>query len=68
MPKNSGRTSPYAASASVAAGHVEILLGASATVPNISAPGQTQTPAVAIPATGPQGGAVSTRNGIPCVN
>ena len=57
-----------AASASVAAGHVEILLGASATVPNISAPGQTHTPTVAIPATGPQGGAVSAKNGIPCVN
>jgi LCP family protein required for cell wall assembly len=57
-----------AASASVAAGHVEILLGASATVPNISAPGPTHTPAVAIPATGPQGGAVSAKNGIPCVN
>ena len=57
-----------AASALAAAGHVEILLGASATVPNISAPRKPRTPTVVIPATGPQGGAVSAENGIPCVN
>jgi LCP family protein required for cell wall assembly len=56
-----------AASASIAAGHVEILLGASATVPHIRAPGKRPKPSV-IPATGPQGGAVTAQNGIPCVN
>jgi LCP family protein required for cell wall assembly len=53
------------ASGSVAAGHVEILLGATATMPNISA---SSTPAVTIPTTGPQGGAVIAKDGIPCVN
>jgi LCP family protein required for cell wall assembly len=56
-----------AASASVASGHVEILLGASATVPHISAPGKPKKRSV-IPSKGPQGGAVSAKNGIPCVN
>ncbi|MGA3153199.1 MAG: LCP family protein [Streptosporangiaceae bacterium] len=55
------------ASASVAAGHVQILLGASATMPQISA-SATPSPAVVVPSTGPQGGAVSAQNGIPCVN
>ncbi len=59
-----------AASSSVPAGHVEILLGADATLPDVSA---TATPApssspVAPPTTGPQGGAVNAKNGIPCVN
>jgi LCP family protein required for cell wall assembly len=64
-----------AASAQVAAGHVEVLLGASATapaaVPAISAastPTATPAPTTAIPTTGPQGGAVSAQDGIPCVN
>jgi LCP family protein required for cell wall assembly len=56
------------ASASVAAGHVEILLGTSATMPNIPASSTPQTPAVTIPTTGPQGGAVTAKDGIPCVN
>jgi hypothetical protein len=56
------------ASRSIAAGHVEILLGADATVPRISAPGKPHTAPVVIPTAGPQGGAVSARNGIPCVN
>jgi hypothetical protein len=56
-----------AASAAVAAGHVEILLGAGATVPPITPPSQPQAPVV-IPSTGPQGGAVAAENGIPCVN
>ncbi len=61
------------ASASLTAGHVEILLGASAAVPTITAPavsttGAPRTPSVVIPTTGPQGGAVTARNGIPCVN
>jgi LCP family protein required for cell wall assembly len=55
------------ASASVAAGHVEILLGTGATVPNIPSSSTSQTP-VTIPTTGPQGGAVTAKDGIPCVN
>ncbi len=59
------------ASTSVPAGHVEVLLGAGATVPVISgataSPKPTSTP-VTVPTTGPQGGAVTARNGIPCVN
>ena len=58
-----------AASASVATGHVEVLgLGASATVPQITAPAPAPSSAGVIPTTGPQGGAVRARNGIPCVN
>jgi LCP family protein required for cell wall assembly len=59
-----------AASSTVAAGHVEVLLGADATaVPSSAA---TSTPsasssAASIPTTGPQGGAVNAKNGIPCV-
>jgi LCP family protein required for cell wall assembly len=56
------------ASGSVTAGHVEVLLGASATVPPISSLGAAPTPAPVIPTTGPQGGAISAQNGIPCVN
>jgi LCP family protein required for cell wall assembly len=59
------------ASASVAPGHVKILLGASATVPTVpavSTPAATRTPPVVIPTTGPQGGAVGAKNGIPCVD
>jgi LCP family protein required for cell wall assembly len=57
-----------ASSSLVASGHVQVLLGVSATVPQVSKPATPRTPAVVIPATGPQGGAVSGRNGIPCVN
>jgi LCP family protein required for cell wall assembly len=57
-----------AASASVAAGHVQVLLGSSATLPDVPPAGQPAAPASVIPATGPQGGAVTARNGIPCVN
>jgi LCP family protein required for cell wall assembly len=67
---------------SVAAHHVEVMLGAGATVPSTvgtglsvgsgSAGGGTsapsQSPSVVIPTTGPQGGAVIAKNGIPCVN
>ena len=58
------------ASSTVAAGHVEVLLGADATLPGSAA---TSSPspsssAVPIPSTGAQGGAVSAKNGIPCVN
>jgi LCP family protein required for cell wall assembly len=58
----------------VPAGHVEILLGAAATVPAsfaVSGPSSaepTASPAAVIPTTGPQGGPVSSATGIPCVN
>jgi LCP family protein required for cell wall assembly len=57
-------------SGSVAAGHVEVLLGAGATVPVVSMNAATAKPkpAEVIPTTGPQGGAVIAKNGIPCVN
>ena len=57
------------ASSTVAAGHVEILLGADAT--RAGQPAATPTSsssAVPIPTTGAQGGAVNAKNGIPCVN
>jgi LCP family protein required for cell wall assembly len=54
------------ASATVEAGHVEILLGADATVPGASAsPSSSASP---IPTTGAQGGAVTAKDGIPCVD
>jgi LCP family protein required for cell wall assembly len=59
---------------SVAAGHVEILLGASATVPAMSSAASLQpassspSPSSVIASTGPQGGAVQAKDGIPCVN
>jgi LCP family protein required for cell wall assembly len=59
------------ASASVPARHVEILLGASATVPaisNVTELPASHSPSVVIPSTGPQGGAVQAKDGIPCVN
>jgi LCP family protein required for cell wall assembly len=58
------------ASASVRAGDVEVLLGANATVPEIGTPSPSPSPSptVAMPTAGPQGGAVSSENGIPCVN
>jgi LCP family protein required for cell wall assembly len=55
-----------AASPGVAPGHVEVLLGARAVVPVITAVPRPSP--VTIPTTGPQGGAVRARNGIPCVN
>jgi LCP family protein required for cell wall assembly len=65
------------ASASLAAGHVEVLLGNGATVPTVTAPStaspssgsasSSATPAGVLPTTGAQGGAVGG-NGIPCVN
>ncbi len=61
-----------AASTSVAANHVEVLIGAgTTTVPTISA-AATTTPSPSsspvIPTTGPEGGAVGAEKGIPCVN
>jgi LCP family protein required for cell wall assembly len=60
-----------AASPSVVAGHVEVLLGATATTPisvPVVSPSPSASPSSVIPTTGPQGGAVSAENGIPCVN
>jgi len=59
-----------AASSTIPAGHVEVLLGADATLPNASAsatPTSSSSPSP-LPTTGPQGGAVTASNGIPCVN
>jgi LCP family protein required for cell wall assembly len=64
------------ASSTVAAGHVEVLLGADATLPtssassspSSSASSSPSTSVTAIPSTGPQGGLVTAKNGIPCVN
>jgi LCP family protein required for cell wall assembly len=58
------------ASSTVAAGHVEVLLGADAALPATAAPSSPSPSSspTAIPTTGPQGGAVSAQNGIPCVN
>jgi LCP family protein required for cell wall assembly len=57
-------------SSTVAAGHVEVMLGADATAPSA---GATPTPSaspspVTPPTTGAQGGAVNAEDGIPCVN
>jgi LCP family protein required for cell wall assembly len=66
-----------AASSSVAAGHVEILLGADASVPasSGSSAGATDSPSAsgsgsgsASASSGPEGGLVNAANGIPCVN
>ena len=61
-----------AASSQVTAGHVEVLLGASATLPSIAATAtpstSTSTSAVPSPTTGAAGGTVNAKNGIPCVD
>ncbi len=54
------------ASSTLAAGHVEVMLGADATVPTSSA--TPSSSAVAIPTSGAQGGAVTAKDGIPCVD
>ena len=54
------------ASSAIAAGHVEVMLGAGATVP--SATPTSSSSSVPIPTTGAQGGAVNAKNGIPCVD
>jgi LCP family protein required for cell wall assembly len=56
------------ASSTVAAGHVEVMLGANATVPGASVSPTASSSAVPIPTTGAQGGAVTAKNGIPCVD
>jgi hypothetical protein len=60
------------ASSAVAAGHVEVLLGADASRP-ASAASTSPSPspsssAVPVPSTGAQGGVVNAKNGIPCVD
>ena len=54
------------ASATVAPGHVQVNLGATARVPG--APASPSNSATALPTTGAQGGAVIAKNGIPCVD
>jgi LCP family protein required for cell wall assembly len=55
------------ASATVPPGQVEVLLGAAAAVPVLSTASPPTAPTV-IPSSGPQGGAVTAKDGIPCVN
>jgi LCP family protein required for cell wall assembly len=62
-----------AAGASVAPNHVEVLIGADTTTgptisPATSSSTPSSSPASVIPTTGPQGGAVGTEKGIPCVD
>jgi hypothetical protein len=54
------------ASATVAAGHVQVNLGGGAAVPGATP--SASSSAVALPTTGAQGGAVVATNGIPCVD
>jgi LCP family protein required for cell wall assembly len=58
------------ASSTVAAGHVEVLLGADAALPasGATAAASPSSSAVPIPSTGAQGGVVNAKNGIPCVD
>ena len=56
------------ASATVAPGHVQVNLGATARVPGASASASPSNSATALPTTGAQGGAVIAKNGIPCVD
>ena len=55
------------ASTTVAAGHVQVLLGADATLAEVSGIPAPSSSALAIPTTGAQGGAVNAKTGIPCV-
>ena len=54
------------ASAAVAPGHVQVNLGANASVPGATP--SASNSAAALPTTGAQGGAVIAKNGIPCVD
>ena len=56
------------ASSTVTAGHVEVMLGANAALPGASATPTASSSTVPIPTTGAQGGAVTAKNGIPCVD
>jgi hypothetical protein len=60
-------------SSAVGARHVEILLGAAASVPaslaaDLASSSATPSPVAVLPTAGPQGGLVSSVTGIPCVN
>ncbi len=54
------------ASTAVAAGHVQVMLGAGATVPGATPTASSS--AASLPTTGAQGGVVIAKNGIPCVD
>jgi LytR cell envelope-related transcriptional attenuator len=56
------------ASSTVTAGHVEVMLGANAALPGASATPTASSSTVPIPTAGAQGGAVTAKNGIPCVD
>ena len=56
------------ASTSVAAGHVQVILGADATLAEANGTATPSSSAVPIPTTGAQGGVVNAKNGIPCVD
>jgi len=53
-------------SANVAAGHVQVMLGSNASVPGATPTSSSSV--VPLPTTGAQGGAVTAKNGIPCVD
>ena len=55
-------------SSSPGPGHVQVLLGAGAALPGALAVSPPAPAATVIPASGPQGGAVIAKGGIPCVN
>ena len=56
------------ASSTLAAGHVEVMLGANATVPGATVTPTASSSAIPLPTTGAQGGTVNAKNGIPCVD
>jgi LCP family protein required for cell wall assembly len=56
------------ASSAVAAGHVQLMLGADATLAEASGTPASSSSPVAAPTSGAQGGAVNAKNGIPCVD
>jgi len=61
------------ASSTLAAGHVEVMLGSGAAVPGSSSSASASASASAgsasaVPTSGAQGGAVNAKNGIPCVD
>ena len=56
------------ASTAVPAGHVKVMLGGNAAVPGASATPTSSSSAVPLPTSGAQGGAVTAKNGIPCVD
>jgi LCP family protein required for cell wall assembly len=56
------------ASTTVAVGHVEVMLGSDATLAEVNGTPAPSASAVPIPTTGAQGGTVTAKNGIPCVD